>query len=395
LRQDTLLQDAGLKNAGLPRVAAWTEADRFAALESYRILDTPREQDFDDLAQIASQVCGTPIAVVNLVGTTRQWFKAEVGLGVRETPLETSFCGQAILAADIMIIPDATKDTRFDCNPLVTGEPGLRFYAGALLKTPDGLPIGTMCVLDFEPRQLDEHQIRTLKLLARQAMTQLELRKSLAEKEAAIREQEAAAEQQRLLTFELKHRMKNTLAMVLAIANQTIRSGVSVEDARSTFAARLGALSKAQDILTQSTWTQASVRDVVYSALAPHGGDGGRFTFEGPDVGLSSRCSLGLSLALHELATNAAKYGALSNDVGIVEIIWSVDRTVSPPAFSFQWAERSGPLVSPPTREGFGSRIIERFLASYFHGTATLSYSPTGVVLSLSAPLSALSEAEG
>ncbi|TCK30565.1 two-component sensor histidine kinase [Ancylobacter aquaticus] len=395
MRQDILREDMPRHGTGLPPIAGWTEAERFAALESYQILDTPREQDFDDLAQIASQVCGTPIAVVNLVGTTRQWFKAEVGLGVRETPLETSFCGQAILAADMLIIPDATKDSRFDCNPLVTGAPGLRFYAGALLTTPSGLPIGTMCVLDFRPRQLDEHQIRTLKLLARQAMTQLELRKSLAEKEAAIREQEATAEQQRLLTFELKHRMKNMLAMVQAIANQTIRSGVTVEDARSTFAARLGALSNAQDILTQMTWTRASVRDVVQSALSPHGVNGGRFLIEGPDIGLSSRCSLGLSLALHELATNAAKYGALSNELGVVEITWSIDRSGSSPEFHFQWAERSGPPVSPPTRQGFGSRIIERFLGDYFRGTATLSYAPTGVVLSLRAPLSALSDAEG
>ena len=109
--------------------------------------------------------------MVNLVDTHRQFFKAEVGLGVRETPLETSFCGHAILAEDLMVVPDAAKDPRFACNPLVTGEPGIRFYAGALLKTPDGLPIGTMCVLDHVPRQLDDMQLRILALLARQAMS--------------------------------------------------------------------------------------------------------------------------------------------------------------------------------------------------------------------------------
>lgn len=168
------------------------EARRARALHGYDILDTPREAEFDDLARIAAEVCGTPIAVVNLVDTHRQFFKAEVGLGVRETPLETSFCGHAILSEDLMVVPDATKDPRFACNPLVTDEPGIRFYAGALLKTHDGLPIGTMCVLDYVPRNLDEAQLRTLSLLARQAMTQLEYRRAMAERDAATERLEMA-----------------------------------------------------------------------------------------------------------------------------------------------------------------------------------------------------------
>ena len=365
---------------------AWDEARRVAALNSYEILDTAREQDFDDLAAIASQVCGTPIAVVNLVSTTRQWFKAEVGLGVRETPLETSFCGHAILAVDFMMVEDATQDPRFDCNPLVTGEPGLRFYAGALLKTPDGLPIGTMCVLDYQPRELDEHQIRTLKLLARQAMTQIELRKSVADHQAALRAQEQATEQQRLLSFELKHRMKNTLTMVQAIANQTLRAGATIEDARAAFVARLNALSRAQDILTQSSWTATPISEVVQGALAPHGGEGPRFTVSGPELQLSARCGLGLLLALHELATNAAKYGALSNAVGTVDVTW---RTTSGELY-FRWMERGGPPVMAPTRKGFGSTIIERLLAGYFNGTAEMEFASDGLILTLKAPLASL-----
>ncbi len=169
------------------------EDRRSDALHSYSVLDTPREEEFDNIARIAAEVCGTPIAVVNLVDTARQFFKAEVGLGVRETPLETSFCGHAMLAEDFMMVPDATKDPRFNGNPLVTGEPGLRFYAGALLKTKEGLPIGTVCVLDTVPRQLDDHQVRTLRLLARQAMTQLELRKALIERERTLAEQRVQA----------------------------------------------------------------------------------------------------------------------------------------------------------------------------------------------------------
>ncbi|WP_320199338.1 HWE histidine kinase domain-containing protein [Agrobacterium sp. rho-13.3] len=155
------------------------EQRRLAALESYNVLDTPREQDFDDIAALASAICGTPIAVVNLIGDGRQFFKAEVGLGVRETPLDSSFCARAILEQDFMVIPDATKDPRFVCNPLVTGEPHIRFYAGALLKSDDGLAIGTVCALGYEPKELTEGQKTSLQALARQVMSQLELRRTL------------------------------------------------------------------------------------------------------------------------------------------------------------------------------------------------------------------------
>ncbi|SFM63883.1 PAS domain S-box protein [Methylobacterium pseudosasicola] len=157
------------------------EAARLRALARYRLLDTPRERDFDDIAEAAADLCETPIAVVNLVGDGRQFFKAEVGLGVRETPLETSFCRQALLQEEFLCVRDASLDPRFEGNPLVTGEPGLRFYAGALMRTAEGHPVGTVCVLDTKPHELAERQRRGLMRLARQAMGQMELRRSLRE----------------------------------------------------------------------------------------------------------------------------------------------------------------------------------------------------------------------
>jgi PAS domain S-box-containing protein len=166
-------------DAGGRAPAHGREAERLTVLDRYRILDTPREPAFDDLASLAAEICEAPIAVVNLVALDRQWFKAEVGLGVRETPLDTSFCAHAILQDDFLQVPDATLDARFDCNPLVTGPPGLRFYAGTLLKSEEGLPIGTLCVLDTRPRQLAEWQVNALQRLGRQVMSQLELRLAL------------------------------------------------------------------------------------------------------------------------------------------------------------------------------------------------------------------------
>mgnify|MGYP001339338497 CR=1 FL=1 len=164
---------------------AWDEVERLAALRGYGVLDTEPEKAFDDIAQLAARICDAPIALVSLLDKERQWFKAEVGLGVRETPLSTSFCAHALLQETGMVIPDAIKDPRFDCNPLVTGEPHLRFYAGRLLTTPNGLPLGTLCVLDTEPRPegLTDLQAMALETLAGQVMTQLELRRALRQRD--------------------------------------------------------------------------------------------------------------------------------------------------------------------------------------------------------------------
>ncbi|WP_062119119.1 sensor histidine kinase [Aureimonas sp. AU40] len=470
------------------------EAARSAALHSYEALDTPREPEFDDLARIAAEVCGTPIAVVNLVDTKRQFFKAEVGLGVRETPLETSFCGQAILAEDFMMVPDARQDPRFECSPLVQGEPGLRFYAGALLKTKAGLAIGTMCVLGYEPKELDGHQIRTLHLLARQAMTQLELRKALVERERALSASRAAeaeframtedapailwvtdpearciflnrawysvtgqsreeaegsgwldamhpddlADARRVLlsanarqepfsmeyrlrsrdgsfrsainsgtprfgadgTFlgyvgavididelrraeqmqqvamrELSHRMKNGLAMVQAIVSQSFRHATSLEHASESITSRIAALARAQDTLVRPDLTDSTVEEVVGKALTPHVDNEQRVDVAGPHVTLSSERALGLALALHELATNAAKYGALSISEGHVRITWEHQDG----QFRFEWRELNGPLVATPETMGFGSRLLERVVPAYFGGRAERSFAPTGL----------------
>ena len=154
-----------------------SESDRIEALHSYDILDTPPESTYDDLARLASIIFHAPIAVINFIDKSRQWFKAEVGLGVNETPLQTSFCVHALLQDDVLIVPDTTLDERFANNPLVTGDPKLRFYAGAVLKTPQGIPLGTLCILDYRPRLLDSQHSNTLKVLANQVMSQLEQRR--------------------------------------------------------------------------------------------------------------------------------------------------------------------------------------------------------------------------
>ena len=174
----------------------WNEAERLSALHAYGILDTEPEEAFDDIVQLAARVCDTPIAVVNLIAEGRQWFKAETGLGVRETPLDSSFCAHALLQDDGMVVPDATLDPRFSGNPLVTAEGGIRFYAGRLLVGRDGHALGTLCVLDtrVRPDGLTPFQTETLEVLARQVMAQFELRRAVREREEgakALAESEA------------------------------------------------------------------------------------------------------------------------------------------------------------------------------------------------------------
>ncbi|SDM21732.1 PAS domain S-box-containing protein [Methylobacterium phyllostachyos] len=206
-----------------------------------------------------------------------------------------------------------------------------------------------------------------------------------------ITELKLAEAHQTLLMQELAHRMKNTIAMVQAVAAQTMRNAVSLESAGEALSARLLALAKAHDVLLQGSFARASLVGLVAGAVSLHDdGMTGRFRISGPDVTLGSRHGLTLALMLHELGTNAAKYGALSVADGRVGITWAVIEAESGPQLRFRWEETCGPPVTPPTRSGFGTRLIARSLVHGFGGTAQLSYPPEGAVLIFEAPLEAV-----
>src|SRR5215467_8551043 len=155
------------------------DVGRVAALEKYAILDTEPEQTFDDLTQLASFICRTPIAFISLVDEKRQWFKSRVGITATETSRDIAFCSHAIQQTDLFIVPDALEDDRFRDNPLVVSEPHIRFYAGAPLINEDGYALGTLCVVDRFPRKLEPEQMDALRALSRLVLAQLELRRNL------------------------------------------------------------------------------------------------------------------------------------------------------------------------------------------------------------------------
>ncbi|CAO4141865.1 hypothetical protein LPLAFNJD_LOCUS1045 [Methylorubrum aminovorans] len=649
------------------------DAGRLATLGSYSVLGTPAERAFDGLVRLASDACAAPIAMITLVVSDRQWFKARIGFDEPGTPLDRSICVHALADEGMLVIPDLTRDPRTQANPVVTGPSAFRFYAGAPLRSSCGHGLGTLCVIDRKPRSggLTAAQAGTLQALAEQVMALLEARRGWrAQEEAAARLKAseaflhgvlaaspdcikvldlegrlnfmngpglramqvedfakvagthwhrlwsgpdeakareavaaasgggagrfegwastlrgvpkfwdvsvtpirgedgrperllavsrdqtaarqaadrqaaltslgerlrelpdadavaafvaeaagrslglsraaygavdrtgsgiefhrdwtragqrsvvgrhryadygsyvedlrrgetvvvadvqsdprtassrealrrfdvgallavptmvdgrlagvlylhdpgarawtgnevafaeavaerarlalariAAEEQHQLRTHEVAHRLKNLLAMVQAIAAQTLRSAVDLAAAGDVLASRLAALGQSHDLLLGGQMASSPIRDVVGRALHLHADASGRFDISGPEVLIGGQVALSLSLMLHELATNAAKYGALSNAAGRVAVAWEVRGAGDAARLRLCWTESGGPPVTPPVRRGFGTRLIERGLAGQVGGEVDLSFAREGLAFAIEAPLAA------
>jgi PAS domain S-box-containing protein len=209
-----------------------------------------------------------------------------------------------------------------------------------------------------------------------------------------LTEAQLASEHQQLLIHELNHRVKNTLATVQAFTTQSLRTATSLHDAQEAITARLIALAKAHDVLTAEKWESADLSSIVDDALCLHNADRKRCRWQGAAVRVVPRTALALSMMLHELATNATKYGALSNEAGAVSVSWATTDTArlfdeARPRLTLCWQEQDGPPVTAPTRRGFGSRMIERGLANELGGEVQILYEPAGVVCTVDIPLEA------
>ena len=520
---------------------------RAKALAELMVLDTPDEQSFDDLVFVAAKACGVPIALITLLDTDRQWFKAKYGLDVCETDIEHSVCRIDIDKGDLLEIVDLTADARTKRNPLVTGEKHFRAYAGAPLVLRSGAVVGRLCVIDTAPRPagLSEMERAMLQALARLASENLELRRiakaseRLTELQTALVEigevirsssgteemtsgtsaivgrtlatdragfgtvdhdvetinvethwtapgvmsiagrhrldefgslhkplvdgdplivrdalsderalhnldgalrigiravidmpvrdqgktiavffvhcgtprlwpaeeiaflrsaadlleagvaRHRAEQRQHIVNGEIAHRLKNTLTMVQAIASQTLRT-VTDRDAVYAFEGRLMALSAAHDALLQTSWTQADLQAVAATVIEAIGFSD-RVRMAGLPVALGPRAALSFSLIVHELLTNACKYGALTNDYGKVSLSWGVEDSQDGDLLKIEWREKGGPPVVPPTRKGFGSKLISIGLVGT--GGVDLRFDPEGLAADLHASMRQLVQA--
>jgi two-component sensor histidine kinase len=523
-----------------------TDARRAEALARLLVLDTPGEQAFDDIVFIASQTCDAPIALISLLDTDRQWFKARIGLDVSETPIDQSVCRLDIDDPDVLEVLDLTRDPRTRDNPLVTGTRAFRYYAGAPLTLRTGEIVGRLCVIDTQarPHGLSDTQKTLLNALARQASDHLELRRIASASERLARLQTALVQigesirnssdvqtmtheasaivgrvldvaragfglvaedvrhvevepdwtadgvasiagrhrfedygtirehlvrgdalviedvrtdprtaadpaaltavgavalvnmpvrqqgrtvavlivnaltrriwqpeelaflrsvadrleagvarirgerQQDMLNGEISHRLKNMLSMVQAIASQTLRD---VPDRRpvESFEQRLMALSAAHDVLLQKSWADADLR-IVARAVVEAVGFGDRVHMEGPEIALGSRAALAFSLVMHELMTNACKYGALCREGGHVELVWSIEAANAGDELVVRWRETGGPPVVAPTRRGFGSKLVRLGLLG--QGGVDLRFLADGLEADLRAPVHDLAQ---
>ena len=482
---------------------------RRAKLRALETVDAEADPDFDRLARLAGSLMQTPIALVTLVDVDRQRFKSAIGLDQSGTPVEQSFCAHAIAAGDgAMIVEDATLDARFASNPMVTGDDHLRFYAGAPIVVA-GARIGTLCVLDRQPRarptpdQIDQLELLaglagtmfSLKdgsrtgALARAALVREETRRSVALEAAGlaswvwdarsgivecdallpilldlpgskhltarrifsaidkrdvgkaerwfrtdlsegnefsgeyrlrntepvrwlasrgrvierdadgkpilifgvnydITEAKAGDDRQRLLLRELNHRVKNTLATVQALASQTVRHARNPPEFLEAFSARLQSLGHAHGMLSDNEWRGIRICELVRREVRPFDDvETPRIRISGEDILLTPDQALGLGLILHELASNAMKYGSLSVRAGIVDLTWHLTGRRGNRVLTIDWQESGGPAVLPPDQTGFGSILIRRSLAKVLSSEVKHVFAPDGVTAEITMPL--------
>ncbi|HEX6860554.1 MAG TPA: MASE1 domain-containing protein [Caulobacteraceae bacterium] len=309
----------------------------------------------------------------------------------RNTPVfAPTFKGEGIVRVD-----DITRDPRYGTvaphHGMPKGHLPVRSYLAVPVRSRGGEVIGGLFFGHEAPGVFTERAERLMVGIAAQAAIAIDNARLFQAAQRELAERRRAEEHQRLLINELNHRVKNTLASVQSIAAQTLRSFDNVKDAESAFTARLMALSTAHNVLTQQSWEGAELQDIVNGAVQPFDVPAGsRFTIEGPRVWLEPKAALSLAMALHELGTNAAKYGALSGESGRVHIAW----TLKGRRLALHWREEGGPPVKAPGRSGFGSRLIEKGLAADLRGRASIRYEPAGVECDIEATLEDAPDAE-
>lgn len=488
----------------LPAAEFCGDCERLGVLAGFGIDHLENDPELQGIVGFAAQLCEVPIVLVSIVEERRQRFIAREGLDAVETPREQSFCAHAMIGNSVMIIRDAALDPTFRDNPLVTGEPHIRFYAGMPLVTSEGAPLGSLCVIDTKPRPsgLNDHQIAGLRVLSQAVMRRLESQRQAArsghegealakrlrslldsvpdiawsaepgprfdhfnarwvevtgtaapedvadwasvihpddwaatqekfadavaraapfEDEWRLRQADGTyrwvlsravpshddpenahwfgtltdideahrlAEQRDLLAHELAHRIKNIFSVVNGLISLRSRSKPEVQDFAAELSETFRALGRAQDFVRPLTDTKGdSLRGLLDVLTAPYNSvDGQQVQVSGDTVEIGIRAATPMALIFHELATNSAKYGALSAVHGRVEV--QLDRQGE--NVRIVWRETGGPQVTAPGRTGFGSRLLQMSVESQLNGKLEREWAAGGLQVKLTIPKASL-----
>jgi GAF domain-containing protein len=364
------------------------EYARLRTLRDLEILDTPPEEEFDDIVRLASSICGAPMSTISLIDVNRQWFKARHGLDACETDREVSFCSHAILGRDLLVVPDATLDPRFADNPAVTGGPGIRFYAGAPLLTSDGVTLGTLCVVDLVPRRLTVAQLRALRALARQVTAALEFRRFAPAIGARHRAELLADECGSLVGHGLReplHRLREAL-----LADDLTRVGDALRPHRPELLRLLDDLLE----LGAGEGSRLRIRRIDLAYLAERAVESVRPIADAKDIPITVRIDARASVsadpvrlgqALAHLLFSAVKY---TPSRGRVEVVAAGDgaaslhlRDLSPaparqPCDLYEHLYRGAFAPAPPDRGADLSLAVVKSILDAHHATVALSAGP-------------------
>ena len=351
--------------------------ERLAALAETGLPDSGPEEAFDRLTRMVTRLLGVPVSLVSLVDDRRQFFKSLQGLRgptsvARQTPLTHSFCQHVVIKQSPLMVTDAENDPLVREN-LAIPDLGVKAYLGVPLKLPSGHIIGSLCAIDNRPRSWTDADLQSLGDVAEIVMSEVGLRREI------VRRQRAE-ENQELLIAELHHRVKNTLSTVQALIQLNLRSSPTIAEFSGTIAGRIHSLAKTHTLLTARRWHAIGFRDILKSELEPYE-QIERARLDGPDFDLDAEIATTIGMVIHELTTNAAKYGALSSSSGTIEVRWTLaplpDQAET--QVTMDWRERGGPALKEPARKGFGSTLIERLIVRQFGGIATFEFAPDGL----------------
>lgn len=350
------------------------EGARLSALLDTRLLDSAPELRFDRYTRLAAALLRAPVALIALLDEKRQWFKSCFGVDVSETPREIAFCDHTIRSSNVMVIPDMTQDPRFAANPLVTGPPFVRFYAGAplLLKGRDA--IGTICVVDDKPRDgLSDTEVAALIDLAEMVVAEIE---------------NAETSRARELTLtELKHRMGNMFGQVGGLISLSDSGTMSKQTFIRELHRRLMSLHEINRRLAESDWSAAEMATVITESLRALPPTARIAVSGGEPFMLAASAAMTLSMVVSELLTNSLKHGALRTGAEGVRLSWQV----ADGKFTLRWEEESdGVAHTDLPRTGFGSLLLQRIAPADLRATATYTISDAGVLYELVAPIASL-----